>query len=117
MLVAENCAVNWLDCAAAVDVADMFPDMYDMHQHELLTDMHKVTSRDHSTFVSKERCGSVVISPSAWHVLVQGSILGPGMFDVKTCLSTLRGRTGHEEDEFIYLVTHIKYTILVIKQK
>ena len=22
-----------------------------------------------------------------------------------------------EEDEFIYLVTHIKYTILVIKQK
>ena len=48
MLVAENSAVNWLDCAAAVDMADMFPDLYDMHQHELLNDTRKVEGHDHS---------------------------------------------------------------------
>ena len=38
-----------------------------------------------------ERHGSVVVSTSAWHAVIRGSILGPGVlyFRLKSWLSTL----------------------------
>ena len=50
----------------------------------------------------QERCGSVMVSTSAWHAVVRGSILGPGMLhqvqnlalNIRDCVSPVwRGRS------------------------